>query len=98
MDPEFEALVLSDEAALMRVFSFQRRPSGWPMLPPDPSRSPKSVLAEVVKVNRRHGPNYLRMSFQSNPHGWAREVVRNASSASPLWQHPIATRLQTLLV
>jgi hypothetical protein len=95
MDPEFEGLVLSDDAAVRRVFSFDSRPKDWPTM--RRTDRPKDVLRRVVDRWRRFGPLHLRDTYDRHPHAWAREVVRKAKPGSRLWAHPIAQRLAVLL-
>ena len=48
MDPEFEALVTSDDAAVRAIFSFPKKPKDWPTLPPKMQRMCCGALSTAV--------------------------------------------------
>ena len=97
MDPEFEALLVSDDNAVRRVFSFDSRPKDWPRLPPAAANRPKVVLSRLIDRHRDRGPPHCRTTFNSNPHAWALEIVRAARRSHRFWRHPITARLRLIL-
>lgn len=97
MAPEFETLLVADDAAVRKVFSLEKRPKDWPTLPPTPSQDAKDVIRALVQRFKRHGPTHLRTDYDRHPHAWAREIVRQAEAHSPLWTHPVTQRLRLLL-
>lgn len=96
MDPTFESLVLQDERAIRSLFELKKTPSAWPALPPEGER-PDFVLRKIVNAHRICGPKHLRVPYDAAKHAWAQEILRNAPANSPIWQHPIAVRLQKVL-
>lgn len=94
MDPEFEALVTSDDSAILATLSLKSRPKGWPQFPPKRKKH-KDTLEKACRMGTP--PRHLRGAFRESPHAWALEILRNASERSRLWQHVIAARLRLLL-
>ena len=100
MDPMFEALVLSDPAAWRDVFGLKRFPRDWPSMKRS-DRHLDQLMAKVIAVGAAARgariPAHLHGDLKANKHAFALEAVRHAGRNSPLWRHPIATRLAELL-
>lgn len=98
MDPEFEALPASDEAALKKALGFASKPTGWPWNRTRAVQDPKGLLAACIKL--KSPPNFMRRArgdFLSNPHGWAHAFIQAAKAngeTSTMFSHPLATRLR----
>lgn len=97
MSPEFETVLVADDAAVRKVFSLEKRPKDWPTLPPAPSQDAKDVIRALVERFKKNGPTHLRADYDRHPHAWAREIIRHAGADSPLWAHPVTQRLRLLL-
>ena len=97
MDPTFESLVLQDAKALREVFGLSKTPKSWPTLP-HVGKRPDFALRRIVDSHRARGPKYLRVPYDAAKHAWAHEVLRNASSTSAVWAHPVAKRLGKVLL
>jgi len=96
MDPSFEALLMTDAAAIRRLFSLERAPNAWPKMP-FRGTHPEFELAKLIDAHRLAGPPHLHQRFRERKHAWAQEIVRHASATSPLFRHDIAVRLGFLL-
>jgi len=98
MEPEFEALPASDEAAVRRALGFSTKPKDWPWNATRAAEDPKGVLADCVKLTAP--PKFKRPArgdFLSNPHGWAHAFIQAAKAngkTSMMFSHPLATRLR----
>ena len=96
MAPMFEALVMTDAAAIRKVFGLERVPRNWPKIPFRGPR-PDFAFAKIVDDHRGDGPTYLRQPYKERKHAWAQEVMRKAGPESPLLAHVIARRLAELV-
>lgn len=92
MDPCFEALLLTDAAAIRDVFGLKSVPKAWPGMPYR-SQKPDVAIAQLIDGHRREGPRHLRIPWRDAKHAWAHEIVKSASKNSRLFQHDIARRL-----
>lgn len=97
MRPEFEALLVSNDAALKKALGIKRRPADWPSLS---GQKPKDTLDRVL--NTLNATQFAALvadagggRMTSNPHGWGRVIVERAPPR--MFQHEIATRLNLLL-
>ena len=96
MEPAFESLVMTDSAAVRKVFSLSRKPNAWPAMP-YAGKDPMVAFMKIVDAHRKDGPSYLRQPYKTRRHAWAHEVVRQATGKSPLFAHVIARRLRVLV-
>ncbi len=100
MDPMFEALVLADPAAWRDIFGLDRFPKDWPSVKRS-DRQLDQVMARMVQAARRTKsatlPKHLGWDVKANKHAFALEALRHAGATSPIWRHPIATRLAEVL-
>ena len=104
MDPMFDALVLTDQAAWRRIFGLRRVPKDWPSMKRSDGQLDQ-LMVKMIKVGclarSTKAPPYLnvdpRVDPKANKHAFALEAVRNAGHSSPLWRHSIATRIAEVL-
>jgi hypothetical protein len=97
MDPMFEALLMADDAAVLRAVGHTRRPKDWPKFDTMNQRPDSNILAHAVKFATDDVRRIIRGDMKTHKHDWALQIVRAAKADSKLFQHPIASRLRTLL-
>lgn len=97
MRPEFEGMLVCDDAALRHALDVTRKPAGWPKLP---GAKPKDTLQKALSALsaqqfRKFAGKAGGGRFHSNPHGWARVIVQNAPDR--LFGHEIPRRVDEVL-
>lgn len=101
MDPMFEALIVADPVAVRSVFGLEKDPKDWPSSSRSDGRLDQ-LFSKMITVGKSAKgaklPHFLRGDAKSNKHGFALEAVRKAGGGSPLWSHPITSRLRTVVV
>ena len=93
MEPEFEALVVCDEALVKGAFEVEDL-DDWPNFR---TGKPKAVLEAAVKCAGPRVRRRVRGDVKSNRHAWALEIVRKAVGARRFERHNIVRRLGALL-
>ena len=94
MEPEFEALVVCDEALVKQAFEV-KDPEDWPNFR---TEKPKAVLEGAVKSAGLRVRRRVRGDVKSNRHAWALEIVRKAPGSRRFQRHNIVRRLSAVLV
>jgi hypothetical protein len=93
MEPEFEALVVSDEG-LVKIALEVEDPDEWPSFK---NRPPKAILEAAVEAAGPRVRRRVRGDIKSNRHAWALEIVRKAAGRTRFAKHNIMQRLQAVL-
>lgn len=95
MDPEFEGLF--DEPTVLRALGLTRRPRGWPTFDRRAQYPARDILSKAVELASKDVKGRVRGSMDTNKHGWAGWILRQAEAEARLFRHPIVERLRTIL-
>lgn len=97
MEPVFESLLIADEAAVRRALGHARTPKDWPTFSRRVKRPDRTVLPRAVSLAAPDARTRVGGTFDTNKHGWALAIVREAARGNRFAAHPIARRLRDVL-
>lgn len=97
MDPMFEALLTSDEAAVRTALGHKSFPKDWPSFKNTHKQLDKYVIAPAVEVAHKDVLRKIGGRYLERKTAWALHILENAPSTAALWSHEIMNRLCRLL-
>lgn len=98
MERLFEDLLLCDEKGLRNALGLGNYPKDWPSFKSHTPKPDEHIFKPACKLaslatHRRLGDRDCR-----DKHKWAKYILERLPEESPVWRHPIFTRLQDLVV
>ena len=99
MEPEFEALLASDEACVLKAlgYSHQARPRDWPAWKGKRRPELAELISRAVKLAAPGVAKKVGGAYQNRKSAWGVRIIQSAEPNGGLWKHPIARRLCRLL-
>jgi hypothetical protein len=99
MEPEFEALLASDEACVLRAlgFSHQSRPRDWPAWKGKRRPELAELISRAVRLASPEVAKKVGGGYQQRKSAWGMRIIQSATPGGELWKHPIARRFCRLL-
>lgn len=98
MDPCFDALFAADEAAVRTATGHSSYPKDWPTFHRKAQNPERTFLDRATRLATREARAGIHGTYLADRNEWGCRFITHAQDTSRLFQHPIATRLATLLV